>query len=132
MDQSSEVSQWRILIVDDDDDNLGVATEYLEFMGATVRTACDGVEGLTALQTFSPSIILLDLSMPNIDGWQMLRQLRADKATATIPVIALTAHAMSDDRDRAIAAGFDGYLTKPFVLTTLLEEIGRWIGANSR
>ena len=125
---TDNVSGWKVLIVDDDQDNLSVAADYLQFLGAEVRTGCDGVVGLECLSDFTPTIILLDLSMPNMDGWEMFKQLRADPATTDVPVIALTAHAMPQDKERVIQAGFDGYITKPFILSTLLDEMKYWLG----
>src|SRR5690349_8829113 len=104
MPESLDVSQWRVLIVDDDADNLTLAAEYLKYVGANVRTATDGLEGLAAARDFMPTIILADLSMPNMDGWTMFEKIRADASLAGIPVIALTAHAMPQDRDRVVAA----------------------------
>lgn len=118
-----EIQGWKILVVDDDEDNRNVASQYLGFLGADVRTADDGEAGLAALASFRPTFILLDLSMPQMDGWEMHRRLRADPATAPIPVIALTAHAMQEDTERAIACGFNGYITKPFLLDSLIADI---------
>jgi CheY-like chemotaxis protein len=126
MSSDPEISTWKVLIVDDDLDNLGVAAEYLQFIGATVQTAKDGQEGMQALDTFTPTVILLDLSMPNMDGWQMFKKVRDNPETASIPIIALTAHAMPEDRKRAVEAGFDGYITKPFMLDSLVREIKHW------
>ncbi len=125
MPEHPEVSDWKVLIVDDDTDNLGVACEFLEFLGATVRTAGNGEEGLAGLKDFEPTVILLDLSMPVMDGWQMIEKLKKDEKLAAIPVIALTAHAMSHDRERVIQAGFDGHITKPFLLSSLVDDIKR-------
>lgn len=96
---------------------------YLGFLGAEVHTAVDGETGLAALASFQPTFILLDLSMPGMDGWEMHRRLRAEPLTANIPVIALTAHAMPEDANKAIACGFNGYITKPFLLNTLITDI---------
>jgi len=120
-----EVSGWTVLIVDDEPDNLAIAQKVLSFSGARVYTACNGEEGLKALETVTPSFILLDLSMPVMDGWEMFRQVRADANTQHIPVIALTAHAMAGDRERVMEAGFDGYIAKPFRLSTFMGEILR-------
>lgn len=120
---------WKILLVDDDEDNLGVAEAYLMFLGADVHTAVDGLQGLAALADFHPTFILLDLAMPVMDGWQMFEKLKDDPETASIPVIALTAYAMPQDKQRAKAAGFDGYITKPFVLNTLFEDIKRCLAS---
>ena len=104
-----------------------MAAEYLEFLGAQVRTAHNGEEGLLLLDVFKPNIILLDLSMPKMDGWQMFEAIQTRNDIAGIPVIALTAHAMPEDREKALGVGFDGYITKPFLLTTLQDEISQWI-----
>lgn len=119
---------WTVLIVEDEPDNLGVPEEILKFQGASVLTARDGIEGLEVLKTATPTFILMDLSMPNMDGWEMLKAVRGNPKTKDIPVIALTAHAMRGDADRALAAGFDGYITKPFWLTTFWNEIERCLG----
>ena len=118
-----EVQSWKILVVDDDEDNLNVASQFLRFMGAEVHTAVDGQSGLDVLKSFEPTFVLLDLSMPEMDGWEMHRRIRAEASTAHLPVIALTAHAMPEDAERAIADGFNGYITKPFMLDSLLSNI---------
>lgn len=124
----SNIASWVVLIVDDEPDNLGVAMKILDFNGAQVHIAEDGVEGLSILQSIAPTFILLDLSMPNMDGWEMLKHIRQNEATAAVPVIALTAHAMAGDEERALAAGFDGYITKPFRLDSFLSDIKRHLG----
>lgn len=130
MPGDSEVQSWKILVVDDDEDNRNVAAQYLGFLGAEIRTAVDGETGLAALTGFQPTFILLDLSMPEMDGWEMYRRLRADARIAAIPVIALTAHAMQEASDRAMAAGFNGYITKPFMLDSLVSDIKRCLDRN--
>jgi CheY-like chemotaxis protein len=123
MSIKSEAASWTVLIVEDDPDNLGVPQAVLTFYGAQVVTAQDGLEGLQVLDRVRPTFILLDLSMPNMDGWEMLKRVRANPDISSIPVIALTAHAMEQDVQRAKAAGFDGYITKPFWLDTFWDEI---------
>jgi CheY-like chemotaxis protein len=120
-------SGWHILIVDDDEDNQRVAADFLKFMGADVRVASDGAQGLALLEEFTPTFILLDLSMPGMDGWEMINRLRHIPKIANLPVIALTAHAMPDIQARAIATGFDGYITKPFMLTSLIDDIKEYL-----
>ncbi len=122
-----EVANWTVLIVDDEPDNLAVAEKVLTFGGAVVHTAGNGVEGLKVLEALNPapSFILLDLSMPQMDGWEMFNRIRTDPTTQDIPVIALTAHAMAGDRERVMEAGFDGYIAKPFRLSTFMSEILR-------
>src|SRR5688500_12164602 len=121
------VSQWKILIVDDDLDNQMLAAEYMKYLGATVRTANDGVKGMEVLKDFEPTIILMDLSMPNMDGWTMFGEMQKDEALKRIPVIALTAHAMPQHEEQVKEAGFTGYVTKPFVFSRLLREIKHWL-----
>lgn len=121
--QSQGVQDWVVLIVDDDPDNLELACFILTWQRATVHTALDGQEGLELLQKIKPNLILLDLSMPNLDGWAMIEQIRSTPHVAQTPVIALTAHAMETDRYRAENAGFDGYITKPFRISGFIGGI---------
>lgn len=104
---------WRVLVVDDEHDSLEVARMMLELAGAQVLTASNGQEGLAMVEKARPHFILSDLSMPVMDGWNMMRELNLDRSTHDIPVIALTAHAMSGDRERAMQAGFVNYISKP-------------------
>ena len=113
------------LIADDESDNLETLTYAITFMGGTTRTATNGREVLDALEELTPTLILLDLSMPEMDGWQTLKSIKARKEILHIPVIAVTAHAMADDREKVMAAGFDGYIAKPFRPSQLVEEIRR-------
>ncbi len=128
MSEGAAAANWTVLIVDDEPDNLSIPKEVLTFYGAQVYTAVDGVTGLKVLEDISPTFILSDLSMPNMDGWEMLKRIRANPRLANVPVIALTAHAMSGDQARAIEAGFDGYIAKPFWLPTFWTEIERCLG----
>lgn len=116
-------STWQILIVDDEPDNLEVVAESLQFFGASVKIANNGEEGLKTLEEYMPSFILLDLSMPVMDGWEMRSRVKANPKTRHIPVIALSAHAMAGDKERAMNAGFDGYMTKPINIPTLLTDL---------
>ncbi len=122
---TGDFTNWIVLIVDDEPDNLAVAKKVLEFSGATVHTAANGIEGLKVTRDIDPTFILLDLSMPEMDGWEMQQALRNDPTTDHIPVIALTAHAMTGDRHKVMEAGFDGYIAKPFRLSTFMSEIVR-------
>jgi CheY-like chemotaxis protein len=120
----SQLQGWKVLIVDDQVDNLGVAEATLIFSGATVLTAGNGLQGMQIIEQQSDiRLILLDLSMPEMDGWEMFKKLRQNPATATIPVIALTAHAMDGDYERVMQAGFNGYIPKPFSVATLVINI---------
>jgi CheY-like chemotaxis protein len=120
---SQDMSQWIVLIVDDEPDNVGVAQKVLSFNGADVHVARNGIEGLNILNSIDPTFILLDLSMPEMDGWEMFELVRANERLSSVPVIALTAHAMSGDREKIIGAGFDGYIAKPFRIDSFLHDI---------
>lgn len=125
MINAKQINTWKTLIIDDEPDNLNVAEKVLSFNGADVQTATNGVEGLNKLNTTSSdyTFILLDLSMPHMDGWTMFEKMQDDERLKAIPVIALTAHAMDADRERAASMGFDGYITKPFRIDTFLSDI---------
>lgn len=118
---------WTVLLVDDEPDNLGVARKVLNHNGAEVHIASNGLEGLLVLEEITPTFILLDLSMPEMDGWEMLKVIRDKSNFSMMPVIALTAHAMSGDKERVLEAGFDGYIAKPFRILSLLEDIQHWL-----
>lgn len=118
-----DVSDWRVLIVDDVFDNISIAEAVLEFNGAEVQHAANGAIGLKMIEAFMPNLILLDLSMPEMNGWEMHEELRKSPDTAMIPVIALTAHAMQGDQEKVMKAGFDGYIAKPFSVTMLVADI---------
>lgn len=126
-----DMKQWVVLIVDDEPHNVGVAQKVLGYNGATVYTAKDGIEGLHMMEQIEPTFILLDLSMPNMDGFEMHRNLRANTAFRHIPVIALTAHAMQKDRERVMDAGFDGYISKPFRIESFLQEINKCLASTA-
>ena len=114
---------WVVLVVDDHFDNVMVAKTTLEFHGAEVHVAKDGRQGLAVLQALRPTIILLDLSMPNMNGWELLKHIQAMPALDDVPVVAVTAHAMDYDRGKVLAAGFDDYLSKPYDIDKLMEFI---------
>ena len=120
---TTDFSEWRVLAVDDEPDNLKLITDVLEFNNATVCPAQNGEQGLSLLDDFRPTLILLDLAMPGIDGWEMHRRLRQRPDINHVPIIALTALAMESDADRVMAAGFDGYITKPFHFKELFSQL---------
>lgn len=114
---------WKILLVEDNDDNRDMLARRLQRKGYQVLQAIDGAAGVSLAQSDIPDLILMDMSLPILDGWEATAQIKKIKATQSIPVIALTAHAMTGDRDRAIEAGCDDYDTKPVELPRLLEKI---------
>jgi CheY-like chemotaxis protein len=115
----------RILLVEDNPENRDMLSRRLTRRGYQMQFAMDGAEAVRMTQAELPDLVLMDLSLPVMDGWEATRRLKADPATRAIPVIALTAHAMVGDRERAIAAGADDYDTKPVDLERLLEKIVR-------
>lgn len=113
----------RILVVEDNEMNRDMLCRRLARKGYEVVVAQDGIEGIDKAKTESPDVIIMDLSLPRIDGWEATRRLKAEESTRGIPVIALTAHAMSTDRDKALAAGCDDFDTKPVDFKRLIEKI---------
>lgn len=113
----------RILLVEDNEMNRDMLSRRLARRGFEVDVAVDGADGLKRVAQRPPDLILLDMDLPVIDGWEVARRLKADATTSGIPVIALTAHAMVGDRDRALDAGCDDYDTKPVELRRLLFKI---------
>jgi len=120
---SAELATWRVLVVDDEPDNLRLVADVLEFSGATVIQVSDARRGLAVVDEFHPTLILLDLSMPDMDGWELHRLLRSRPDTHDLPIIALTALAMPGDAERVKAAGFTGYISKPFRVRALITEL---------
>jgi CheY-like chemotaxis protein len=118
----------KILLVEDNEMNRDMLSRRLQKQGYEVVMAVDGEEGVAKAQSEAPALILMDMSLPSIDGWEATRRLKAAPQTQNIPVIALTAHAMSDDRDKALAAGCDDFDTKPIELPRLLSKIQALLG----
>ena len=113
----------KILLVEDNEMNRDMLSRRLERRGYEVVIAVDGAEGVDKAGTEAPALILMDMSLPVVDGWDATRRIKAAPATRAIPVIALTAHAMSGDREKAVEAGCDDFDTKPVDLTRLLGKI---------
>ncbi|HEX2853012.1 MAG TPA: response regulator [Opitutaceae bacterium] len=113
----------KLLLVEDNEMNRDMLARRLEKRGFQLVIATDGLAGIEMARKELPDLILMDMSLPGLDGWQASRQLKSDNATARIPIIALTAHAMAEDREKAMAAGCDEYETKPVELTSLLGKI---------
>ncbi|MBC7368374.1 MAG: response regulator [Undibacterium sp.] len=121
----------KILLVEDNEMNRDMLSRRLKRRGFTVIIAANGGVGVAQARSALPDLILMDMSLPVIDGWEATRILKADPATAKIPVIALTAHAMAEDRAKAMAAGCDDFDTKPVELPRLLAKIDAMLNAPS-
>ncbi len=113
----------KILLVEDNEMNRDMLSRRLQKRGYDVILAVDGQQGVSLAQAEAPALIVMDMSLPVLDGWEATRQLKAAPATRAIPIIALTAHAMAGDRERAQEAGADDFDTKPVELPRLLEKI---------
>ncbi|MBL8155409.1 MAG: response regulator [Anaerolineae bacterium] len=114
---------WDIVVIDDEPDSLEVAEIILDAYGANVRTGSNGAEGLDLVRKVRPRFVISDISMPVMDGWGFIHTLKNDRSLMDIPAIALTAHAMVGDRERAITAGFHNYLTKPLTADTFIYDL---------
>ena len=112
-----------ILVVEDTPANLALASKLLSAAGHRVLVASTGAEGVSAAREGSPDLVLMDLGLPDMDGWQALAQIRARPEGAQLKVVAFTAHAMVGDRERALASGFDGYLSKPIDVATFADDV---------
>ena len=119
----------RILVIEDNARNLKLVRDVLQFAGYEVIEARSGEEGVQAAGESEPDLILMDLQLPGIDGTEALRRVRANQGGRRIPVVAITAFAMKDDRDRAMAEGFDGYLEKPISVRALPSQVGAFLTA---
>jgi CheY-like chemotaxis protein len=122
----------KILLVEDNEMNRDMLSRRLQRRGYEVLTAVDGESGLALTRSDAPALVLMDMSLPGIDGWEATRQIKADPATRAIPVIALTAHAMAGDREKSLAAGCDDFDTKPIDLDRLLGKIEALLGGKAK
>ena len=121
----------KILLVEDNETNRDMLSRRLAKRGHEVVMAVDGAEGVAKARAEKPDLILMDMSLPVMDGWDSTRELKKDAGTASIPVIALTAHAMAGDREKALEAGCDDFDTKPVELPRLLEKMEKLLGRGS-
>jgi CheY-like chemotaxis protein len=121
----------RVLLVEDNEMNRDMLSRRLQRRGFEVAIAVDGQDGLDKLTQQTPDLVLLDMDLPVIDGWEVARRIKAGDQTKNIPIIALTAHAMVGDREKALAAGCDDYDTKPIDLPRLLEKMRSLLGTRA-
>ena len=122
----------RVAVIEDNRDNLELVTILLRALGHEPLASTNGPDGLELVRRERPDIVLLDLTMPEMDGFETLRALRDDAATRRIPVLALTAHAMVGDREEILSRGFDGYVPKPIAVEQLAEQLSRHLGDGTR
>ncbi len=118
-----------VLLVEDNEDNLVIYSTILRYSGYDVIEARDGQAGIDTAKADHPGLILMDVSIPLVDGWEATRQLKADPETSDIPIIALTAHALASDRQKAIDAGCDEYIPKPAEPRLVLAAVQKHLGA---
>ena len=130
MDDPASTAQT-LLLVEDNEDNRIIYCTVLRHLGYIVLEAQDGVQAVELARSAQPDLILMDISIPRMDGWEATRVLRGDPRTSAIPISALTAHALADDRARASQVGFTSYLAKPIEPRVVVAEIRRWIGDGS-
>jgi CheY-like chemotaxis protein len=121
----------KLLYVEDNEMNRDMLSRRLQRRGYDVLIAVDGEQGIARASAERPDLILMDMSLPVVDGWEATRRLKAAPETLGIPIIGLTAHAMATDRDKCLEAGCDDYDTKPVEMTRLLEKIERLLGASA-
>jgi CheY-like chemotaxis protein len=126
--ESYEQNGRRILLVEDNEDNRIIYSTVLRHVGYDVIEAQDGISAVALARSEMPELILMDISIPELDGWEATKILRADPTTKDIPIIALTAHALADDREKAAQFGFSSYMAKPVEPRLVLAEVRRWIG----
>ena len=122
------VPQKTILLVEDNEDNRIIYATALRYAGYNVLEAITGTDGVYQTRTHLPDLVLMDISVPELDGWEATSILKADPATKHIPIIAVTAHALPGDRERSFQAGCDGYLAKPIPPAMLLTEVDKRFG----
>lgn len=117
----------KILLVEDNEMNLDMLSRRLSRQGFEVVAAQDGAAGLLKAASENPQLILMDMSLPILDGWEATRRLKSDPSTSAIPVIALTAHAMAEDQEKAMQAGCDDYDSKPIEMSRLMDKIRKFL-----
>lgn len=128
LNHSATPSEQRVLLVEDNEDNRTIYSTVLRHRGYVVIEAEDGLRAVALARSEHPDLILMDISIPGMDGWEATKVLRGDPATCAIPIVALTAHALADDRERATEVGFSSYLAKPIEPNAVVAEVRRWLG----
>jgi CheY-like chemotaxis protein len=124
------MTTYRVLLVEDEEDNLNLFAQLLTLRDCQVLVARDGREAITIAQREVPDLILMDLSLPALDGWEATRTIKSIPALAHIPIVALTAHAMVGDKEKALAAGCDGYIPKPIDIASFYKQVRPYLPAS--
>ena len=124
----AEMANRQVLVVEDNEKNMKLFRDVLRATGYTTLGATTGEDAVELAQSYEPALVLMDVQLPGIDGLEALRRLRQDELTASIPVLAVTAQAMSGDRERFLEAGFDGYLSKPIDVAELIQVVQEHCG----
>lgn len=122
-----DYSAWNVIIVDDEKDNVGVMQMVFEFNDVKVRAAYSGKECLALLDVDIPSFLLVDIQMPEMSGYDLLLKIRENEKWRTVPIIAVTAHARSEDEQEIMNAGFDGYIGKPISVITFMDQVSKFL-----
>ena len=125
----TDLSNWDVIVVDDEPDNIGVLELVLGFHGASIRIANSGRDCLELMKQAVPTMLLVDIQMPGMSGYELLRHIRNNPLWTMIPIIAVTAHAMVGDDERILSAGFDGYIPKPVDAMRLADQLKQMIEA---
>ncbi len=120
---ANKLDGWRVLLVDNDVYSLDILESLMHFFGAVTFSKINGEDGLQSAKQDKPDFIITDISMPILDGWDMIKSLKTDAATRDIPIIALTAHAMAGDQEKAVELGCSGYILKPLQPAKFLDQL---------
>ena len=120
-----------VLIVEDNDKNLKLARDLLQVKGFRTVEAIDGGQAIAAADEHLPALVLMDIQLPDMDGWQAMKSIRENPRTASIPIVAVTAFAMEGDRERFLSGGFDGYITKPIDVRSFPADVDRYCAAGT-
>lgn len=126
----NDTKTWIVLVVDDEPDNLELMQDVLKYFGALVMCCPSGASALLALQSFTPNLIILDISMPDMNGLELREVIRTLDNFYTVPIVAVSAHAMVGDREKLLEAGFDGYVSKPIRVENVVNDIRNSIRDN--
>ncbi|NDJ52274.1 MAG: response regulator [Chloroflexi bacterium] len=121
--EKADIVGWDVVMIDDHGDSRELISHVLSFAGVEVHTAENGQQGLEMITNLNPALVLIDISMPVMDGWTVIKHVRDDETISDTPMIAITAHALVGDRERVLEAGFDHYISKPINLPSFIDDL---------